>query len=232
MYELAAIERLTNKVFEAAIKTAVLARKPRMMSDSGGLLLEAQPSGAGWWRLRFATSWPPGPARNPAGDLRDALPPVPARHLAAIVEPTRAAELLRAMGDHAGQPRHAICACAVGVAVPAAGRTATTGMGMGRSGGRNIDDSCRADEAQARQEGERHPTPCAARAAGRDGLLGVAPALRAWSIRDCVAAHRRAMHERKQRERGASAHGLRSRDGDGPRASRHGSHDGRQAAGR
>jgi integrase len=43
-------------------------------------------------------------ARNPAADLRDALPPVPARHLAAIVDPKHAAELLRAMGDYAGHP--------------------------------------------------------------------------------------------------------------------------------
>ena len=43
-------------------------------------------------------------ARNPATDLRDALPPVPTRHLAAIVEPAKAAELLRAMGDYAGHP--------------------------------------------------------------------------------------------------------------------------------
>lgn len=42
--------------------------------------------------------------RNPAADLRDALPPVPARHLAAIVEPMRAGELLRAMVDYAGHP--------------------------------------------------------------------------------------------------------------------------------
>lgn len=42
--------------------------------------------------------------RNPAADLRDALPPVPTRHHAAIVEPKRAAELLRAMGDYAGHP--------------------------------------------------------------------------------------------------------------------------------
>lgn len=42
--------------------------------------------------------------RNPAADLRDALPPVPARHLAAIVEPNQAALLLRAMGDYAGHP--------------------------------------------------------------------------------------------------------------------------------
>jgi integrase len=42
--------------------------------------------------------------RNPAIDLRDALPTVPARHLAAIVEPKKASELLRAMGDYAGHP--------------------------------------------------------------------------------------------------------------------------------
>ena len=42
--------------------------------------------------------------RNPAADLRDALPPVLTRHLAAIVEPAGAAELLRAMSDYAGHP--------------------------------------------------------------------------------------------------------------------------------
>lgn len=42
--------------------------------------------------------------RNPAADLRDALPPVPARHLAAIVDPKGVAELLRAMGDYPGTP--------------------------------------------------------------------------------------------------------------------------------
>lgn len=45
-----------------------------------------------------------GCTRNPAADLRDALPPVPTRHLAAIVDPKRAAELLRAMGSYAGHP--------------------------------------------------------------------------------------------------------------------------------
>ena len=43
-------------------------------------------------------------ARNPAADLRDALPPVPGRHHAAIVEPQPAAELLRAMQDYRGHP--------------------------------------------------------------------------------------------------------------------------------
>jgi integrase len=42
--------------------------------------------------------------RNPAGDLRDALPPVPTRHHAAVTDPKRAAELLQAMGDYAGHP--------------------------------------------------------------------------------------------------------------------------------
>ena len=42
--------------------------------------------------------------RNPAADLRDALPLVPTRHHAAVTEPKRAAELLRAMRDYAGHP--------------------------------------------------------------------------------------------------------------------------------
>ena len=42
--------------------------------------------------------------RNPAADLRDALRPVPTRHLAAIVEPKRAGELLRDMMGYQGHP--------------------------------------------------------------------------------------------------------------------------------
>lgn len=42
--------------------------------------------------------------RNPAADLRDALPPVATRHLAAIVEPKRAGELLRDMAAYNGHP--------------------------------------------------------------------------------------------------------------------------------
>ena len=53
------------------------------------------------FRYGIATGWC---ARNPAGDLRDALPPVLARHHAAVTEPKRAAELLRAMGDYVGHP--------------------------------------------------------------------------------------------------------------------------------
>ena len=248
---MAATDTLSDKAIRAALKTAAEAGKARKISDGGGLVLEARPTGAGWWRLRYyfggregmlslgtypevslkaarqrrdearkliaaggdpsearkvnkaaiaakaqaqalANAGKPGPgtfehvardwlatvheakvseghaertrirfeqdafpwlgrsriadieapellsvlrkvtarnaietahrlkdacgqvfrygistgacARNPAADLRDALPPVPTRHLAAIVDPKHAAELLRAMGDYAGHP--------------------------------------------------------------------------------------------------------------------------------
>ncbi|WP_128000184.1 tyrosine-type recombinase/integrase [Piscinibacter defluvii] len=248
---MAATGKLTDKAIQAALKSAATAGKARALGDGGGLMLEAQPSGSGWWRLRYsfggrenrlslgtypevslkdarqrrdearklvaagtdpsdarkadkaaatasaeakrlAAAGKPGPGtfecvarewletvhqvkvseghsdrtrirfeqdvfpwlgarpiasidapelltclrrvtargaietahrikdacsqvfrfgvasgyceRNPAADLRDALPPVPTRHLAAIVEPKRAAELLRAMMDYKGHP--------------------------------------------------------------------------------------------------------------------------------
>ena len=42
--------------------------------------------------------------RNPAADLREALPPVPTRHHAAIVDPGRVGELLRAIDAYKGHP--------------------------------------------------------------------------------------------------------------------------------
>lgn len=42
--------------------------------------------------------------RNPAADLRDALRPVPSRHLAAIVDPKQGGVLLRDMMAYTGQP--------------------------------------------------------------------------------------------------------------------------------
>jgi integrase len=42
--------------------------------------------------------------RNPAGDLRDALTPIQARHHPAITDPKRVGELLRAIDDYKGQP--------------------------------------------------------------------------------------------------------------------------------
>lgn len=51
--------------------------------------------------------------RNPAADLRDALPPVPTRHHAAIIEPKRVGELLRAIADYKG---HAVTRAALALA--------------------------------------------------------------------------------------------------------------------
>lgn len=42
--------------------------------------------------------------RNPAADLRDALPPVQTKHLAAIVDPKEAGELLRDIAKYEGHP--------------------------------------------------------------------------------------------------------------------------------
>lgn len=42
--------------------------------------------------------------RNPAGDLRDALPPVQSRHFAAITKPDEAAALLRDVHSYPGRP--------------------------------------------------------------------------------------------------------------------------------
>ena len=43
-------------------------------------------------------------SRNPANDLREALPPVPTRHHAAIIDPGRVGELLRAIDAYKGHP--------------------------------------------------------------------------------------------------------------------------------
>ena len=50
---MAASDILTNKTIQAAIKAAGIAGKARKISDGGGLVLDARPTGAGWWRLRY-----------------------------------------------------------------------------------------------------------------------------------------------------------------------------------
>ena len=44
---------LTDKAIKASLKAATEAGKARRISDGGGLYLEARPTGAGWWRLRY-----------------------------------------------------------------------------------------------------------------------------------------------------------------------------------
>ena len=50
---MAATDILSDKAIKAALKAAVTAGKARKISDGGGLVLEARPTGAGWWRLRY-----------------------------------------------------------------------------------------------------------------------------------------------------------------------------------
>jgi len=46
-------DTLSDKAIKAAIKAASAAGRPRKVSDGGGLLLDARPTGAGWWRMRY-----------------------------------------------------------------------------------------------------------------------------------------------------------------------------------
>lgn len=50
---MAATDILSDKAIKAAIKAAGIASKARKISDGGGLVLEARPTGAGWWRMRY-----------------------------------------------------------------------------------------------------------------------------------------------------------------------------------
>ncbi|HEY4083692.1 MAG TPA: integrase arm-type DNA-binding domain-containing protein [Burkholderiaceae bacterium] len=44
---------LSDRAIKAALKRAVEANEPLAVNDGGGLTLEAQASGVGWWRLRY-----------------------------------------------------------------------------------------------------------------------------------------------------------------------------------
>lgn len=50
---MAATDILSDRAIKAAIKAATVSGKARKLSDGGGLVLEARPTGSGWWRLRF-----------------------------------------------------------------------------------------------------------------------------------------------------------------------------------
>lgn len=50
---MASASTLTDKAVRAAITKAEREAKPVRVADGGGLLLEARPTGAGWWRLRY-----------------------------------------------------------------------------------------------------------------------------------------------------------------------------------
>lgn len=50
---MAATDTLTDKAIKAALRVAEREGKARKMSDGAGLVLDARPTGAGWWRLRY-----------------------------------------------------------------------------------------------------------------------------------------------------------------------------------
>jgi integrase len=50
---MAGTDLLTDKTIKAALKAAEVSGKARKLSDGAGLVLEARPTGAGWWRLRY-----------------------------------------------------------------------------------------------------------------------------------------------------------------------------------
>lgn len=52
---------LSDKAVKAALRRATEAGKPVSVNDGAGLTLEAQPSGVGWWRLRY---WVAGKANR------------------------------------------------------------------------------------------------------------------------------------------------------------------------
>lgn len=50
---MAATDLLTDKAIKAELKQASMTGKPRRVADGGGLYLDARPTGAGWWRMRY-----------------------------------------------------------------------------------------------------------------------------------------------------------------------------------
>lgn len=50
---MAASDTLSDKAIRAALKRATSTGKAEKLSDGAGLHLEARPTGAGWWRLRY-----------------------------------------------------------------------------------------------------------------------------------------------------------------------------------
>jgi integrase len=50
---MAAIETLSDKAIRATIKAVADSGNSKVISDGGGLSLQVQTSGAGWWRLRY-----------------------------------------------------------------------------------------------------------------------------------------------------------------------------------
>lgn len=170
-------------------------------------------------------------ARNPATDLRDALPPVPTRRLAAIVEPAKAAELLRAMGDYAGHPvtRAALALSALLFLRPGELRQLEWAWVDLDGAQVTIPGALMKRRKDDKLNGA---PPCrGAGAAGGGDIQGTAPADWHRSVCVPVASVQGSADEREHGECRAAPHGFRPRHGNSARLSRNGSHDGRRAIG-
>jgi hypothetical protein len=93
------INRLSDKAIKAALKTAASTGKPLRVSDGDGMLLEARPSGVGWWRLRF---------RNAGKEGMVSLGTYPAVSLADARSRRQEARRTHASGVDPGQQRKAV----------------------------------------------------------------------------------------------------------------------------
>lgn len=50
---MASTDILSDKAIRAALKRAKTTGRSAKITDGGGLLIEARPTGTGWWRLRY-----------------------------------------------------------------------------------------------------------------------------------------------------------------------------------
>ena len=159
--------------------------------------------------------------RNPAADLRDALKPYREKHFAAMTEPKRVGELLRAIDAYTGFPTTRAALQLAPLRVPTAGQPARDGVGGSRSRGCRMDDPGGEDEAPDGRQGERRGACRTAVASGRGRAARYQAANRAQPLRVPERARRRPAHVQHDRERRIAAHGLRyegRHDGHGFRA--------------
>ena len=97
---MAALAKLNDKSIKAALRGAQASGKAKSIGDGGGLVLEAQPSGAGWWRLRYT--------RADGSENRQSLGTYPAVTLALAREKRSDALKLLADGTDPSTARKAV----------------------------------------------------------------------------------------------------------------------------
>ncbi len=133
--------------------------------------------------------------RNPVADLQGALEPLTVKHMAAVLEPVKAGELLRAIEGYTGQPitRAALQLSALLFQRPGNIRAMEwTWVDFDRS---PADHPSPGDEAHDPRQGQRPPAFRAAGAPGRCRSAGTAATDRARPVRVPKPAHGRAAYQ-------------------------------------